>query len=90
MINKDMRMVLSRMNDLDENHIEQVRGMVIGLIFECPRGGNPEHCPGYKMRKLPMEERYKWLMGLNVNELREFYKNHLMCLACSSHKDKHR
>jgi hypothetical protein len=57
-----------------------IRGMLQGLLFQCPLGGNPCDCPGHAIRKLPVRERVRWLQSLSDAECRELYLKHLQCL----------
>lgn len=53
-----------------------------GRILRCSFGGNPVHCPLHETRKLPVEERIKWLESQNDEELIELYRAHRACMKC--------
>ena len=58
-----------------------VRALLIGLVRECPMGGNPQDCQIHSLRKtLNMEARVAWVEGLSDRECRQLYYSHLDCL----------
>lgn len=66
-----------------ENHLDNpefIRGMLCGLLFQCPLGGNPCDCQGHDIRLLSTVERMRWLQNLSDPECRELYRKHLICL----------
>ncbi len=56
------------------------KAMLMGLIIECPFGGNPKDCRLYERRKLPMEEKIEWMKSLSGDELLKMYQVHCECL----------
>jgi hypothetical protein len=57
------------------------RAAMMALIVDCPFEPNPTDCPVYDLRKLDLVERVAWVRGLTDTDCREFYLQHLKCLA---------
>jgi len=69
------------MKDTVQNSAAYAKAMLVGLIFECPLGGNPEDCQLYEHRKLPMNQKFGWLNSLSDDELQAYYRVHFDCLV---------
>lgn len=61
------------------NNLESIRAMLIGLIIECPLGGNPKDCQLYERRKLSMKEKVKWVNSLSDDECWKISLTHCVC-----------
>jgi len=60
---------------------EWARALLMGLIRECPFGGNPLDCQGHDLRRdLSMEARVDWVQNLSTEECERLYASHLACL----------
>lgn len=59
---------------------EDARLGMCGRILRCPLGDNPEDCPLYEIRKLPIEERVEWLNARTDEEVTELFALHSKCL----------
>ena len=68
------------MTDTAKKSPAYAKTMLMGLIIECPFGGNPKDCPLHERRKLPMEQRIKWVKSLSNDELQKAYLVHCECL----------
>lgn len=68
------------MKDLAHNSPAYAKTMLMGLIIECPFGGNPKDCPLYERRKLPMNDKIEWVKSLSDDELLKAYQVHCECL----------
>lgn len=60
---------------------EVARKMLLWLSFECPLGGNPCDCQLQQVRRMPFEERRRWLSGLSDAECLLHYEQHRQCLS---------
>ncbi len=49
------------MLSIDTNCENEVRILLFDLVVKCPFGGDLEKCPFYKIRKLAIVERLKWV-----------------------------
>ncbi len=56
-----------------------IKRFIIGLIAECPFGGNPTDCQVSQVRELSMKQRINWIDELPLEERKEFYLNHKFC-----------
>jgi len=68
------------MIDFAQKNPVYAKAMLMGLIIECPYGGNPEDCPLYERRKLSMKQKIKWVKSLSDDELLKAYHVHCECL----------
>lgn len=68
------------MSHEDDIRNKKLRGMMPGLLIECPFGGNPSDCVLHFLRKSPIADRLKWLDEISDDELNRFYRCHLECL----------
>jgi hypothetical protein len=76
----DRQKVVLEIIDPELDNPDVIRGMLCGLLFECPLGGNPRECQGHAIRELPVIERIRWLQTLSEAECREIYLRHMRCL----------
>lgn len=60
------------------------RELAVGVLLECPLGGNPADCVLHELRKWTVEERLDWLDGLSDDSCAELYDLHLQCLQHKS------
>ncbi|MCE0499422.1 MAG: hypothetical protein LV481_15890 [Methylacidiphilales bacterium] len=59
-----------------------MRERVFGLSVACPFDqGNPCVCPLHEIRKLSIEERYKWVRELSNESMLDILHNHQKCLG---------
>ena len=63
-----------------ESNESAVRTAMHGRILRCPLGGNPADCPLYEIRKLPLDDRLKWLDSKTDFELIQLFGYHMKCL----------
>ena len=68
------------MTDTAKKSPAYAKTMLMGLIIECPFGGNPKDCPLHERRKLAMEQKIKWVKSLSNDELQKAYFVHCECL----------
>jgi hypothetical protein len=59
---------------------EYFKVMLMGLIIECPLGGNPKDCQLYERRNLPINQNVQWVKSLSNIELKKTYLAHCECL----------
>lgn len=76
----DIKAWIRDIQQMDSNDEAHLRARLVGLLFECPRGGNPEYCPLFHVRQLPVAKRYEWLKSLTLEQLKNGYIHHLCCL----------
>lgn len=67
--------------DIDTSNSEDVKRIVLCLVIECPMSGNPESCPIFDVRKLPLKDRIEWVNKREYPEHLEIYLHHKQCLA---------
>jgi len=72
--------------DFNNENIAHIKAMLAGLIMECPSGGNPNECQFYDRRKLPLQERIRWLDSILDDECLRIYKLHCDCLSQKENK----
>jgi hypothetical protein len=68
--------------EINSDLVEEAKFALHGRILRCPLGGNPEDCPLYDLRKLPVEERIAWLESQTDEELIDLYEQHNQCMEC--------
>jgi hypothetical protein len=74
-------MLMASLSDHFPNHdVKQIRAMVVGLVFECPLGGNPDDCMCHAVREMPAGERFEWVNQLSDDDCLELYRKHSLCL----------
>ncbi len=56
-------------------------GILVGLLFECPRGGNPSDCQLHDIRELPVADRIAFLNRLTPEVQDLLLTNHGRCFA---------
>lgn len=82
--------LMASSSDHSPNHdVNQLRAMVVGLVFECPLGGNPDDCMCHSIRELPAGERFEWVKRLSDDECIDLFRKHTLCLerkTCSGQK----
>lgn len=66
--------------DQKANAVEEARIAMSGRLLRCPLGDNPEDCPLYDIRKLPIEERVAWLQSKTDDEVVALFQQHVQCL----------
>ena len=69
------------MDNLSDNNSSVVKTVLVGLIIECPLGGNPEDCPLHDKRELSFSDKFEWVKALTEAELLQTYSIHKQCLA---------
>lgn len=62
------------------NVMSEARLAMHGRILRCPMGTNPQDCPLYKIRLLPIEERIAWLAEKTDEEVEALFQYHIKCL----------
>jgi len=60
--------------------MSEARLAMHGRILRCSLEGNPEDCPLYELRRLPVEERLAWLASKTDKELERLLSYHTKCL----------
>ena len=68
--------------DINKDLVQEARFAMHGRILRCPLGNNPEDCPLYEIRKLPLAERITWLESKTDEEVVDLYNRHNKCLEC--------
>ena len=64
-----------------------IKAHIFGLTMACPyTGDNPNDCPLFKIRQLPLSERGAWVEDLTEEECRSYYQYHTLCLSKKEHK----
>jgi hypothetical protein len=76
------------MLETNQNSPEFVKGMLMGLIIECPLGGNPKDCQLYEHRKRTMDEKIGWVKSLSDEEYQQVYHLHCECLKKKEKKER--
>ena len=69
------------MESILEKSSERARGLLFGLLVNCVfSGGALEDCPLSEMRQsLSLEEKYKYVMGLTLEEIKNILFIHEEC-----------
>ena len=68
--------------EIHSDLVEEAKFALHGRVLRCPLGGNPEDCPMYEIRKLPVEERCAGLESQTREEMVALYEQHNQCLEC--------
>jgi hypothetical protein len=50
-------------------------------MVECPMGGNPDNYVFHKIRKLPLEKRFKWIKEMSHSDRDKIILEHRECIA---------
>ena len=68
--------------EFDMNDVEAVKVTLLGLAVRCPIDEeNLEHCPLYRIRKLPLEDRFQWVENLSHGARLKICMEHAVCLS---------
>lgn len=71
---------MTRLYEIDVENFEILKTFIIGLLVECPMGGNPKKCQLYLIRKKPLKDRLVWLDTLSHAEMKDAFHKHRACL----------
>ncbi len=67
---------------------DRLASTVIYLAADCPYDHcNPDYCPLFNVRQMPLEERVEWICGLNLEDLEYITNYHHVCLQWRSATD---
>ena len=66
---------------IDTENEKAVISSLFGLVIECPMGGNPDNCVFHKIRKLPLEKRFKWIKEMSHSDRVKKILEHRKCIA---------
>ncbi|PLX87313.1 MAG: hypothetical protein C0618_06740 [Desulfuromonas sp.] len=58
-----------------------VKSMLLGLMNQCPSGGNPHDCQFHSIRKATYVEQRDWLNSTSHDKRIKMYEDHLACKA---------
>jgi len=74
-------MLMASLSDYPQQlEVKQVRALIVGLVFECPLGGNPDDCMCHTIREMPAGERFDWVKRLSDDDCSELFRKHTLCL----------
>ena len=72
---------MKQIYNIDTTDENDMRRKLYNLAIMCPIDVNPDYCPLHEIRKLPMDERMKWIDGLTHEKRVQLYLNHKQCMC---------
>ena len=68
------------MDPMKKLSIEQNRGMLDGLLFECPMGETLDDCPARELRATPIEKQRITVHAMTPEQVEDVVVRHTQCL----------
>ncbi len=62
---------------------------ILGLFFACPLKRLNKDCPFYSLRNKTAVERVNFLKTINIEDLNQLEKEHMLCFGKHVHQEMH-
>ena len=76
-------------NDSYDEVVGNIRISMHGLMSRCPMGGNPDNCPLFDVRQLPVKDRISWLEDRSTEEVISLFGYHSQCREENKNDEDH-